>query len=157
MTLIGWNLVLALVWAAVIGEFSLLNIAVGFLIGFGILAVGGSVIGTSGYLRRVIRLLEFVGFFAVQLVLSSVRVAADIVTPTHRGRPAIVAVPLEAKTDGEITLLANLISLTPGSLCLDVSEDRRTLYVHVMFLDDVEECRREIKEGFERRVLELLR
>ena len=70
---------------------------------------------------------------------------------------AIVAVPLDVETDGEITLLANLISLTPGSLCLDVSEDRKTLYVHVMFLDDVEECRRELKEGFERRVLELLR
>ena len=57
----------------------------------------------------------------------------------------------------QIIDLANLVSLTPGSLSLDVSEDRRTLYVHVMFLDDVESCRREIKEGFERRVLELLR
>ena len=51
----------------------------------------------------------------------------------------------------------NLVSLTPGSLSLDLSPDRSTLLVHVMFLDDAERCRREIKDGFERRVLELLR
>ncbi len=73
--------------------------------------------------------------------------------------PGVVAVPLDAKTDIEITLLACLITLTPGSVSLDLSEDRKTLFVHAMYIDnqDVEAYRRSIKEGLERRVLELLR
>ena len=61
------------------------------------------------------------------------------------------------RTDLEITLLANLITVTPGSFSLDVSDDRSVLYVHAMYVDDPEALRREIKDGFERRVLELLR
>ena len=68
-----------------------------------------------------------------------------------------MAVPLDARTDAEITLFANVVSLTPGSLSLEVSPDRRTLYVHAMFLDDPDTFCRELKQGFERRVLELMR
>lgn len=73
--------------------------------------------------------------------------------------PGVVAIPLDARTDAEITLLANLITLTPGSVSLDLSEDKRVLYVHAMYIDggDVEAYRRSLKEGLERRVLELLR
>jgi multicomponent Na+:H+ antiporter subunit E len=73
--------------------------------------------------------------------------------------PGVVAIPLDARTDTEITLLANLITLTPGSVTLDLSEDRSVLYVHAMYIDggDVEAYRRSVKEGLERRVLELLR
>ena len=73
--------------------------------------------------------------------------------------PGVVAIPLDARTDAEITLLANLITLTPGSVSLDLSEDKRVLYVHAMYIDggDVEAYRRSVKEGLERRVLELLR
>ena len=157
MSPLASNLALALVWAAVLGELSLGNLAAGFVIGFAILAVTTALFGSSRYVEKSVRLVEFAVFFFGQLVLSSLRVAADVVTPRHRARPGIVAIPLDARTDGEITLLANLVSLTPGSLSLDVSADRRTLFVHVMFLDDVETCRRAIKTGFERRVLELLR
>ena len=153
----GWNLALAFLWAAVLGEFTLGNLAAGFAIGFVILAIASELFGSSGYFLRTLRLIEFIGFFFGQLLLSSVRVTLDVLTPRHLAQPGIVAIPLDAKTDGEITLLANLVSLTPGSLSLDVSGDRKTLFVHVMFLDDVEEVRREVKEGFERRVLELLR
>lgn len=157
MTLFAWNLFLAVLWAAVLGELSLGNLVAGFVIGFGILIVGSRLFGDSRYAEKLLRGVEFAAFFLGQLALSSLRVATDIVTPSHRARPAVVAVPLDAKSDAEITLLANLVSLTPGSLSIDVSDDRRTLFVHVMFLDDPETTRREIKEGFERRVLELLR
>ena len=72
-------------------------------------------------------------------------------------RPGIVAIPLEARTDDEITLLANVISLTPGTLSLDVSDDRKVLYIHAMFIDDEQQLRDEIKSGFERRLLDVLR
>ena len=72
-------------------------------------------------------------------------------------RPGIIAVPLDAKTDVEITLLANLVSLTPGTISLDVSDDRSVLYVHAMFVEDPQRLCQEIKSGFERRILDLLR
>jgi multicomponent Na+:H+ antiporter subunit E len=73
--------------------------------------------------------------------------------------PGVIGIPLDARTDVEIALLANLITLTPGSVSLDLSEDRRVLYIHAMYIDgrDVEAYRRSVKEGLERRVLELLR
>lgn len=73
--------------------------------------------------------------------------------------PGVLAIPLDARTDAEIALLANLITLTPGSVSLDVSEDRSLLYIHAMYIDggDVESYRRDVKENLERRVLELLR
>ena len=77
--------------------------------------------------------------------------------PGGRLRPAIVAVPLAVDRDAEIALLANLITLTPGTLSLDVSPDRRTLYVHAMATNALTYLRREIQEGFERRILEVFR
>ncbi len=73
--------------------------------------------------------------------------------------PGVVAIPLDVTTDIEITLLACLITLTPGSVSLDLSQDRRTLFVHAMYIDnqDVEAYRRSVKDGLERRILELLR
>jgi multicomponent Na+:H+ antiporter subunit E len=91
------------------------------------------------------------------LLLANLRVAADVIAPRLRARPGIVAIPLDAKTDAEITVLANLITLTPGTLSIDVSDDRRTLYVHALFVDDAASLVRDIKQSLERRVLEAMR
>ena len=72
-------------------------------------------------------------------------------------KPAIIGYPLEAKTDIEITLIANCITLTPGTLSLDVSEDKSLLYIHCMYVDSKEEVIQSIKQGFEKRILEILR
>jgi len=69
----------------------------------------------------------------------------------------VVAVPLSTRDASAIALLANVLTLTPGSVTLDVADDRSVLYVHCMFVDDPEAVRAEIKNGFERRVMELLR
>jgi multicomponent Na+:H+ antiporter subunit E len=71
-------------------------------------------------------------------------------------RPAIVAIPLDLRSPLAITLLAQMITLTPGTLSLDVSSDRRVLYVHSMYVDDIDAFRRSIKDGFERRLLQVL-
>ena len=64
--------------------------------------------------------------------------------------------PLDAKGDTEILLVASLISLTPGTLSLDVSPDRKTLYVHGMFVEDPEALKQELKQGMERSVIEAM-
>ena len=108
-------------------------------------------------LLKVPKLLSFLGFYLKELLLANLRVAHDAVTPTHHMRPAFIAIPLDATSDAEILLFANLMTMTPGSVSIDVSTDRRVLYVHVMYVEDAEVVRREIKEHFERRVLRLMR
>ena len=157
MTAFLWNLFLAAVWALASGEFSLTNLVIGFVLGYAALRLGRNVLHSSSYAARVPRLIEFVLFFLWELLLANLRVAYDVLTPTHHMRPGIIAFPLDASTDGEITLLANLISLTPGTLSLDVSADRKTLFIHSMYLRDAESEKRRIKTGIERRLLELLR
>lgn len=157
MTCFLLNIFLALVWAMASGSLSLSGLLSGFLLGYGVLWFAQPILAPTGYFRRLPRAIRFAGFFLWQLWLSNLRVAYDVVTPRLYMQPGIVAVPLDARTDEEITLLANLITLTPGTLSLNVSDDRRTLYVHAMFVDSPERVRERIKNGFERRLLELLR
>lgn len=151
------NLLLALLWTLLTGEFRPSTFVVGLALGYAALwlVLRGS--GAPRYFRKLPLLLGFAAFFLRDLVRASLRVAYEVVTPTQRMRPAIVAIPLDVESDAAITLLANLLTLTPGALTLDVSPDRRTLYLHSMYAEDPEALRREIKEGFERRVMELLR
>lgn len=157
MNAFALNILLAVVWSAATGEFSLANLVIGFVLGYLVLALVGRIIGASTYLRRVRAGVGFAGFIVVEVVKSNLRIARDIVTRGKWMRAAIIAYPLEAETDEEITLLANLISLTPGTLALDVSTDRSVLYIHTLYFRDRESFNLEIREGFERRVLELLR
>ncbi len=149
------SILLALVWAALQGEISLGNLVVGYVVGYAILALlarGGVMPSTLA--SRTARALELAAFFARELVVANFRVAADVVRGT-RIEPAVVAIPLDITTDGEILLLSMLINITPGSVTIDLSDDRRSLYVHVMHVTSPDATRREIKDGFERRVKRL--
>jgi multicomponent Na+:H+ antiporter subunit E len=151
------NLSLMALWVASTGVFSYANSALGFLVGFVVLWWLQPLLGPTTYFRKLPLALRFSVLFLWEVLKSNLRVAWDVITPNRRRRPGIVAVPLDAKSDLEIAVLANLITLTPGSLCLDVSEDRRTLYVHAMFVSEPDQVRREIKQRFESWILALLR
>ncbi len=151
------NLLLALTWAAVTGVFTPGNFVIGFGLGYLVLQAAQRTLGQTEYFRKVPQVLAFLVFFIGKLITANLRVAADVLTPRWRMRPRILAVPLDAKSDVEITLLANLISLTPGTVSLDVSSDRRYLYIHAMYATDPDEVRRQVKEGFERRLLAITR
>ena len=107
-------------------------------------------------MRRAWLAVRFVAFVVWELVLANLRVAKTVLfVPRDRLAPGIVAVPLDVRRDLEITLLANLVTLTPGTLSLDVSDDRRTLYVHALDAADPARVRADVKGGFERAVREL--
>jgi multicomponent Na+:H+ antiporter subunit E len=157
MTGLLWNVLLALVWAAITGTFTPPNLLFGFVLGFVILLFARRVAGSPIYAGKLVQVIALAGYFLWELFLANLRVAFDVITPRAHMRPGVIAIPLDVTTDTEITILANLISLTPGTLSLDVSADRRTLYIHAMYLDDVEEVRRRIKTGFERRLMAVMR
>jgi multicomponent Na+:H+ antiporter subunit E len=156
MTFFLLNVLLALAWMALTGVFNPGNFFVGFVLGYLTLRMTQKH-RPSPYFRKVGQVIRFALFFAWEVVKANLRVAIDVLTPRPRMTPGIVAIPLEAGTDAEITMLANLITLTPGTLSLDVSSDRRVLYIHAMYIGDVEEFKKSIKEGLERRLLEVLR
>ena len=150
-------LLLGLTWVALTGDLSVASVAFGVLLGWlavrvarplGLFPIFAKVRPT-----KVAGLILFLGW---EIVVANLKVVAAVLGPRRLLRPALVAVPLDAETDGQIAVLSNLISLTPGTLSLDVSPDRRTLYVHTMSTSSPDALRREIKEGFERRVLEAL-
>jgi len=157
MIALTWNVVLALVWVALTGSFTGANLLLGFVLGYAILGLALSdQPGVAKYVGKVPKFIGFVGFFLWELLVSNLKVAYDVLTPTHHMRPAVIAMPLDAKSDGEITIVANLISLTPGTLSLDVSSDKKVLYIHVMYLTDRDEAIQSIK-ALEARALEVLR
>ena len=155
MNLFAINVLLAVVWASLVSDFSLSGLFVGFLLGYAALWIAQPLFGgPSLYHRRVFRVIRLFLFFLYELVISSIRVAWDVLTPRQRANPAIIEMPLDVESDLEILLVTNLISLTPGTLSLDVTPDRNTLIVHAMFADDPEALIVELKDGMERKVKE---
>ena len=151
------NLLLTLVWVALYGDFTLLNFIFGFVLSYGIMWLISRGQQDQSYFTRLPKTVWFFFYFLYELVKANLQVAYDVSTPRHYMKPGIVKVPLDAKTDLEITLLANLITLTPGTLSLGVSEDRKALYVHAMYIQSKEDFVDSIKNGFEKKLLEIMR
>lgn len=149
------NFALALTWTFLTGRFNETNFFFGLGLGFFLLALLRDAVGSGAYVKKVWQAIYFVLYFLWELLVANLHVAYEVITPRLYMRPAIVAVPVDLKRDFEITLLANLITLTPGTLSLEISEDKKTLYVHGMYVDDIDDFRRSIKQGFEKRVQEL--
>ena len=157
MSLLILNLLFAGVFTILLGSDNIGVFLSGFALGYVALWLSKPLYRDTRYFKRLPLTLNLAAYFLLELVISSLRVLLDVITPKHINRPGIIGVPLTAQTDLEIFVVASLISLTPGTLSVDLSDDRKTLFVHVMFLDDVEEARKEIKNGLERRILEVMR
>ena len=149
------NLIFAVAWATFFGEFTLLSLTSGLVLGYFTLWLLQPLTGgPSGYFIRVWYWIKLIVMFHYELLVSSLAVLWDIITPTHRSRPAIIEMPLDVESDAGILLVTNLISLTPGTLSIDVSEDRKTLSLHAMFADDPDAVCRQLKAGMEKWVID---
>lgn len=159
MNVFAVNILLAFVWCGLVASFSLLNLIFGFALGFGALWLAKPLYNIrTNYFSRSWRIVQLIVYFLWELIISSVQVAWTVMTPwRERPQPAVVAMPLDVHSDLEILLVSSLISLTPGTLSLDVTEDRNTLYVHTMFGDDPEATVKALKSGMEHRVAEVFR
>jgi len=151
------NVMLALAWAAVTGSFTLLNFAFGFVLGGVSLILIRDQVGSLSHFRRAFGAVVLALTFVWELVKSSVTVTIIVLSPGRELRPAIIAFPLSVKSDAEITLLANMITLTPGTLSMDVSDDRSTLYVHAIDAPDPDRIIADIKDSFEQQIMRVFR
>lgn len=140
-------LFLALVWAALQGSFSVPSLLFGLGLGLVVMWFMQPLyeladprdrdenVATARLLVRLWRLVVLILVFLRELTLSGLRVAREVLRPTLRIQPGVIAYPLDVTTGREITVLANLISLTPGTLSLEVSDDRSTLYIHALSVE----------------------
>ncbi len=141
---------LALVWAFLWGDFGLASLTAGVGVALFVVWIGrpAHVHGMQLMSFHPLSALVFVAYFAVQLVKSNLQVAWTVVSPRPNVRTAIVAVPMHVASDGIVTVVANAVTLTPGTLTVDVrdSDDGTppVIYVHVLQFDDAESVRAEV-------------
>lgn len=160
MTYLAMNVLLAVAWGALWGSFAPIDLAGGFLFGFAALWFGRRLVGSeedARYFRALPQAVVLLVYFIKELVKSCLMVARDCIAREPGLHPAIVRMPIGPKSDLEIFILANLITLTPGTLTLDVAEDRSFLVIHSIYAEDAAALVADLKSGMEHRVREVFR
>ena len=144
----GLLLWLTFVWVALWGSFTAANVLGGLLVAVVLLLLLPLPEVPRQSRVRPVALLRFVLFFFWELLAASWTVIVQVLRPRAELRQAVIGVPVVAVSDQLLTLLANAVSLTPGTLALEVDRPRSTLYVHVLNVggdaDSVEQVRRSI-------------
>lgn len=140
------NLGLAIVWMGLTGSVSEWNFLAGLVVGALIISVYSGAAGEESYLGRGWRLLTCFAKFARMIVHSNMQVAWEVLTPKMHQKPRILRYSVEGMTDAHRTALASAITLTPGTLVIDVSPDDKWLYVHCMYAEDRDEAIRGLDE-----------
>lgn len=151
------NFFLAFLWMFLKTSFTPAAFVVGFFWGLVILFIFRSYFADRFYLHRVVAIIKLFLLFIKELVLSNLNVLKHVLKPKMDIKPGIFALPTDLKKDWEIMLLGNLITLTPGTLTVDVSDDNKILYIHAVNIDDVRESVDSIKNTFEKAILEVSR
>jgi multicomponent Na+:H+ antiporter subunit E len=149
---------LTLVWAFLWGDFGLASLVAGVAVALFIVWIGrpADVHGVQLTSFHPLSALVFLGYFSVQLVKSNLQVAWTVISPRPDVHTALVAVPMHVASEGIVTVVANAVTLTPGTLTVDVHEpDDGTpavIYVHVLQFEDVESVRADVLQ-LERRAV----
>lgn len=159
MSFLAINVLLAIAWGALWGSFSPIDLMAGFAFGYGALWFARRLVprGEGRYFRVVPQAVVLFVYFLKELVKSCLMVARDCIARRPRLHPAIVRMPIGPKSDAEIFVLANLITLTPGTLTLDVAEDKSFLVIHSIYAEDAEALVADLQSGMEHRVREVFR
>lgn len=160
MTFLAMNILLAIGWCALWGSFTLIDLLGGFVFGFAGLWFARRLVGRDEdqrYFRALPQAIVLLVYFLKELVKSCLLVARDCIARRPQLHPAIVRMPIDQKSDLEIFLLANLITLTPGTLTLDVAPDKSFLVIHSIYAADPDALVADLKSGMEHRVREVFR
>jgi len=158
MTAFAINLALAVVWFLLGEPPTAERFFVGFILGFLVVLVGERALPESGYTRRMFAFLRFLIWFAKALVLANHTMAVAILTRRRRDMcPVVVDYPVAGLRRGEILLLSHCITLTPGTLTVDVARNLDRLRLHVFDGRNVEAVLEEIRTGLEKPILAFTR
>jgi multicomponent Na+:H+ antiporter subunit E len=163
MSFLRGSVMFALIWVAVTGAFTLANLLLGWAFGAAALYVLReqtlrNAAQNSGprrpVFKRIGRIASLIGLFAYEMMMSAIKVTIMVLRQDMNLKSGIFAYETQLTKDSQITLLANLITLTPGTLTVDVSDDERILYIHAVDCSDIKAACDDIRNGFERKIKE---
>jgi len=137
--------------------FTLGNFLSGFIVGAIVLFIFRRSLPGDLYLSRLWGVIDLTLVFLWEVLKANFTVAGLVLAKKIELNPGIVSLPIEIESDFGIVVLANMITLTPGSLSVDITPDRKQIILHVLNITSEDEVRREIKETFERRILRITR
>lgn len=135
------NIFIAFLWMLLNDSWSGLHFFIGYLVGLGLIFVMRRFLPTDFYIKRVWAFIKLLGLFFKELFLSSIFVIRQVLSPQMNFAPGIFSLRTSLQGDWEITLLSLLITLTPGSVVMEIGEDGRCLYIHAM---DIPEAQRNL-------------
>jgi multicomponent Na+:H+ antiporter subunit E len=136
MNFFALHLILGIVWLFLTGSFTTANLIFGLIVGYGVIAVAQPYLGSGNYVRSVIATFRFARKYLMEIVLANVQLARDLLKPDMPFVPGIIRYQTHGLTTAEVTVLANMISLTPGTLSMDTDETGTVLYIHSVYASD---------------------
>ncbi|KUP06094.1 monovalent cation/H+ antiporter subunit E [Bacillus coahuilensis m2-6] len=151
------NFFLAFLWMFLAVSFTPSSFIVGYLLGLLIIIAFRRFFASKLYVYKFWAVMVLLLIFIRELLLSNISVLKTILRPKIDIKPGIFAYPTKLSSDWEITILSNLITLTPGTLVVDVSNDHSILYIHTLDIDDVDEAVSSIRDTFEKAIMEVTR
>lgn len=149
------NIAIAIFWAALQGEFTSVDFVIGYIIGLGVVYFLRGSLNDTFYMVRVWAILKLIALFIKELVTANLDMVRIVLSPKLNVTPGIIAVRTSLKTDWEVTVLSMCITLTPGTMTMDYSEDGRTLYIHCIHVENTQEVIDDVRNNFERAIREV--
>jgi|SRR5690625_11045 len=149
------NMIVAFIWMFLSESYTFISFLIGFVIGILLLTLLRRFFPGPFYFKPIFKLLKLFLIFIRELILSNVEIVKFVYRKKNDFEPGIFTMPVEVKKDWEITLLANMITLTPGTLTVAVADDNSKLFIHAMHIDDIEESINDIKNTFEKAIMEV--
>lgn len=151
------NILIAFIWMLLNEEFNPVLFGVGYVIGFIIIFTLRRFFNTPFYGRKVIAIVKLFVLFIVELFKSSIGVIKEVLRPNLKIKPGIFRADTILETDFEISILVSLITLTPGSVVMEVDPKAKVMFIHAMDSDDYQNNIRKAKRRFEKAIIEVMR
>ena len=153
MRQLSLNIGISLVWAFLHTSFTVKHLVVGFILGAILIWILSPFLSNHNfYLIRILRIIKLMVIFLIELVKACFHVLYHIFQIELKIKPGIIRMEIDLDTPGEITLLANLITLTPGTLTVEVAKDNSALYIHTLVIDDAKSICDGIHNSFEKNI-----
>lgn len=150
------TVVLLIVWLLLMNDLSPGNVLLGLVLGTAIaFAIGKGLWLQPVRFGKPVLLVRLAGHVLYDIVAANVQVALLVLGPTKRLRPAFIEVPLDSTHEIALAALISIVSLSPGTLCAELSDDRTRLVVHVLDLDDEAAIVASIKTRYEAPLMEI--
>lgn len=153
------NILIAFLWMLLMDENELKTTTffAGFLVGMGIIFLLHRFFGTRFYLRRVFACFKLLFIFISELTQSSVLVLKQILSPRLKIQPGIFRYETVLRSDIELTMISLLLTLTPGSVVMEVMPDENILFVHAMDVENERDAILSQLKNFEKAIMEVTR